>query len=80
MRNVTACGLLMAIGTAVATLGSGTAQAWWDDSHGYRGVQAYSCGPPCGGHYFSGVTVRVQEWCHRLSIRRQLHRHRASRY
>jgi hypothetical protein len=28
MRNVTACGLLMAIGTAVATLGSGTAQAW----------------------------------------------------
>ena len=64
----------------LATLGPSTAEAWWDDSHGYRGVRAYGCGPPCGGHYFSGVTVRVQEWRYRQYLRRYVHRHRAWRY
>jgi hypothetical protein len=83
MRNVIACGLLAAMTATgvlmLATLGSGTAQAWWDDSHGYRGVRAYGCGPPCGGRYFSGVTIRVQEWRYRHYLRRHLQRHRASR-
>jgi hypothetical protein len=84
MRSVIACALLMAMGSTgallLATLWSSRAQAWWDDSHGYRGVRAYGCGPACGGHYFSGVTVRVHEWRYRHDLRRHLHRHRASRY
>ena len=63
MRSVIACALLMAMASTgallLATLWSSRAQAWWDDSHGYRGVRAYGCGPARGGHYFSGVTVRV---------------------
>ena len=85
MRSVIACALLMAMASTGALLlatlrSSSTAQAWWDDSHGYRGVRAYGCGPACGGHYFSGVTVRVHEWRYRHDLRRHLHRHRASRY
>ena len=46
---------------AVMGVSVGSAGAWWDDSHGYRGVRAYGCGPPCGGSYFSGVKVRVHD-------------------
>ena len=73
-RSMAAIGILM-----LAMLGSDTAQAWRDDSHGYRGVRACGCGPACGGHYFSGVSVRVHEWRQRVYIRRQLHRHRNAR-
>ena len=52
----------------VAALGSGAAQAWWDDSHGYRGVRAYAYGPPYRTGYFSGVTIRVDEWRYRAKI------------
>jgi hypothetical protein len=54
----------------VAALGSGAAQAWWDDSHGYRGVRAYAYGPPYRTGYFSGVTIRVDEWRYRHHLGR----------
>jgi hypothetical protein len=63
----------------VAALGSGGAQAWWDDSHGYGGVRAYAYGPPYRTGYFSGVIVRVGDWRYR-HLRRRFHRHRASNY
>jgi hypothetical protein len=46
---------------AITGISVSTAGAWWDDSHGYQGLRAYGCGPPCGGGYFSGVKVRVSE-------------------
>jgi hypothetical protein len=55
---------ILTVGIVVmAVIGAsvGSAGAWWDDSRGYRGVRAYGCGPPCGGSYFSGVTVRVYD-------------------
>jgi hypothetical protein len=64
----------------LAALGSGAAQAWWDDSHGYRGVRAYAYGPPYRTGYVSGVTVRVGEWRYRHHLRRHPHRHRDSSY
>jgi hypothetical protein len=51
----------------------GTAQAWWDDSHGYRGIRVHAYGPPYRSGYFSGVKVRVNEW--RPSFR-HIQRHR----
>ena len=48
--------LALAIGICVMVITGisvSTAGAWWDDSHGYRGLRAYGCGPPCGGGYFS---------------------------
>ena len=45
-----------------ANLAHGTAQAGWDDSHGYRGIRVYAPGPPQRNGYFSGITVRVGEW------------------
>ena len=52
--------LALAIGIyvmAVTGISVSTSAAWWDDSHGYRGLRTYGCGPPCGGGYFSGVKV-----------------------
>ena len=70
--------LALAIGTCVMAITGilvSPAGAWWDDSHGYRGVQAYGCGPPCGGEYFSGVKVRVYEGRYHRYQRRHFHRH-----
>jgi hypothetical protein len=63
----------------LTTLGLSTAQAGWDDSHGYRGIRAYAYGPPYRTGYFSGVTVRVNEWRYRHHLRRHPHRYPASR-
>jgi hypothetical protein len=47
----------------LGALGVGTAQAWRDDSHAYRGIRVYAYGPPYRNGYFSGVKVRVDdEW------------------
>jgi hypothetical protein len=61
------------------TLGLSTAHAWWDDSHGYRGIRAYAHGPPYRTGYFSDVKVRVGEWRYRHLLRRHPHRYATSR-
>ena len=65
--------------TAVMGICVGTAGAGWDDSHGYRGLRAYGCGPPCGGGYFSGVKVRVHEGRYQGYHQLHVHRERAKR-
>jgi len=69
--------LTLTLGTcvmAITGISVSPAGAWWDDSHGYRGLRAYGCGPPCGGGYFSGVTVRVYEGRYHPYQRRHFHR------
>lgn len=43
------------------TVAVGSAEAFRDDSHGYRSMRAYSYGPPYGRSYFSGATIRVHD-------------------
>jgi hypothetical protein len=69
--------LALAIGVyvmAITEISVSTAGAWWDDSHGYRCMRPYWCGPPCGGGYFSGVKVRVSEGRYHRYHRRHFHR------
>jgi hypothetical protein len=68
MRNPSlAIGIFATVITGISVEPAG---AWWDDSHGYRGLRAFGCGPPCGGGYFSGVKLRVYEARHPLYVRR----------
>ena len=46
---------------AMITVAVGSAEAFRDDSHGYRGIRAYSYGPLYGRSYFSGATIRVHD-------------------
>jgi hypothetical protein len=64
---------------AFITLELSTADAGWDDSHGYQGVRAYAHGPPYRTGYFSGVTVRVKDTRYRHHIRRHSNRYPVSR-
>ena len=41
------------------TVAVGSAEAFRDDSHGYRSMRAYSYGPPYGRSYFSGPRRRT---------------------